>query len=80
MCACCGENMIEFLAIDHINGGGKQHRKEINNPGGKNFYVWLRVRNWPSGYRVLCHNCNQAIGAYGVCPHKKLLDTHYPVS
>src|SRR5262245_47553294 len=28
-CACCGETHIEFLGIDHINGGGHKHRKEI---------------------------------------------------
>ena len=29
-CACCGEKRTEFLAIDHINGGGIKHRKEID--------------------------------------------------
>jgi hypothetical protein len=77
LCACCGENIIEFLELDHTNGGGNAQRKLLKTKGGKNFYVWLRINNWPSGYRVLCSNCNQAIGACGSCPHQKLLDTHY---
>ena len=69
-CACCGENGYEFLAIDHINGGGAKQRKEL---GGQNpFYLWLRRNNYPSGFRILCHNCNQALGAYGYCPHNNL--------
>lgn len=27
VCACCGEKNIEFLTIDHIDGGGHTHRK-----------------------------------------------------
>ena len=30
-CTCCGEQTIQFLAIDHVNGGGRQHRKAIHN-------------------------------------------------
>lgn len=75
MCECCEEFRVEFLELDHINGGGQKHRKQLNNKGGKNFYVWLRTQGWPTGYRVLCSNCNQALGAYGYCPHHKLLDS-----
>src|SRR5438105_3181354 len=28
-CACCKEARLEFLVLDHINGGGRQHRKTI---------------------------------------------------
>ena len=66
-CACCGENHIEFLCIDHINGGGNKHFRQI---GMANFYYWLRRNNFPLGYRVLCHNCNISLGNYGYCPHK----------
>ena len=65
-CACCGESHVEFLAIDHINGGGGKHRKQINQP----FFRWLNKSNYPEGFRVLCHNCNMALGLYGKCPHK----------
>jgi hypothetical protein len=68
-CVCCGEGMLLFLALDHVNGGGHKHRKET---GGGGFYTWLRRHNYPTGFRVLCHNCNlgrQLNG--GVCPHQK---------
>jgi hypothetical protein len=66
-CKCCGEKHIEFLSIDHINGGGSKERKIY---GSKLAYSIIR-RGYPKGYRVLCHNCNQALGYYGYCPHKK---------
>lgn len=69
-CECCGEERIEFLAIDHINGGGRRHRKSLSG----NFYRWLKRNNFPEGFRVLCHNCNSALGFYGYCPHKQSKD------
>lgn len=69
-CACCGESMIEFLSIDHINGDGNNHRRSIRRKG-TGFYHWLRRNRFPKGFRVLCHNCNQAIGFMGYCPHKR---------
>lgn len=71
-CACCGEDKIEFLAIDHINGGGNKHRKQEGMGGGYFTYKWLRDNNYPKDFRVLCHNCNQSIGNYGYCPHGDL--------
>lgn len=66
-CKCCGESIYEFLCLDHIKGGGKNHRKER---GGTHFYHWLLVNGCPKGLQVLCHNCNMAKGFYGKCPHK----------
>lgn len=68
-CACCGEKMLHFLSLDHINGGGAKQRKET---GGGGFYTWLRRHNYPAGFQVLCHNCNlgrQING--GTCPHQE---------
>jgi hypothetical protein len=65
-CACCGVTVLEFLSIDHIKGGGTQHKKNIV---GSHLYVWLKRNKFPKGFRVLCHNCNQSYGAYGYCPH-----------
>jgi len=70
-CACCGEDEFEFLAIDHIEGGGNKHRQSGQFHPGIGFLTWLKKNNWPDGYRVLCHNCNSAIGYYGFCPHEK---------
>lgn len=67
-CACCGEARYEFLAIDHINGGGGKHRKEV---GTSKMERWLIRNGFPAGFRVLCHNCNQSLGHYGFCPHDK---------
>jgi len=64
-CICCGENNIDFLCIDHINGGGNKHRKKEKSYG----YSWFINNNFPSGYRVLCHNCNSSLGFYHYCPH-----------
>lgn len=69
-CACCGESIFEFLSLDHINGGGMKHRKEIAKVGSV-FYRWIKNHGFPPGYRILCHNCNQAIGNWGYCPHSR---------
>lgn len=69
-CACCHEKNIEFLSLDHTNGGGNKHRKEINR---RNINGWLIKNKFPEGFRVLCHNCNQSLGCYGYCPHGNLI-------
>lgn len=68
-CVCCGEDRFEFLTIDHINGGGGQHRKEVGS--GQKFYKWLKAQGFPQAeFQVLCANCNSAKGWYGYCPHQ----------
>jgi len=66
-CRCCGETIPEFLQIDHIDGKGAEHRKEVS---GTQLYQWLRRNNFPPGFQVLCANCNFAKGHYGKCPHE----------
>jgi len=56
------------LGIDHINGGGGKHRKELTIQG-ITIYIFLKRNNYPKEYQVLCHNCNLAKGFYGECPH-----------
>lgn len=69
ICACCGETEPNFLTIDHINNDGHLHRK--NTPGATNLYTHLRARGFPSGFQVLCMNCNFGKARNkGVCPHK----------
>lgn len=71
ICVCCGENNIKFLTIDHINGGGNRHRKQINRTGNK-FYEWLIKNDFPIGYQTLCYNCNCGKAHNGgICPHKE---------
>lgn len=64
-CVCCGEKQIEFLAIDHIENNGAEHRKTFKI----NIYDWLIKNNYPKGFQILCHNCNMAKAFYGKCPH-----------
>ena len=68
-CACCGETEMDFLAVDHINGGGNEHRKSI---GSGCLYWWIRRNGFPDGFQILCHNCNQSKGYYGICPHQRI--------
>lgn len=70
VCACCKENKMEFLVIDHENGGGNAHRKKLGRKTER-FFIWLIENKFPNGFRVLCHNCNFAISAYGECPHSE---------
>ena len=48
-CACCGNNCLTFLVIDHINGGGNKERKEnkLNSP--EKFHYFLAKRKFPTG-------------------------------
>jgi hypothetical protein len=68
-CVCCGENEPAFLSIDHIDGGGNQHKKEVGK--GAAFYRWLRDNSYPSGFQVLCMNCQFGKRINGVCPHQQ---------
>jgi hypothetical protein len=67
-CICCGETQIEFLSIDHVNGGGYKERKDRGIFG---LYQYIIKNNYPDRFRILCHNCNQSMGFYGYCPHNK---------
>ena len=69
-CACCGESEEAFLTLEHMNGDGSQHRKEVG--GGSNSYRDLKRRGWPQdGFCVLCMNCNWAKRRSGICPHQR---------
>lgn len=71
ICNCCGEKRLKCLTIDHINGGGNEHRREIKRRCGIRFYQWLKKNHFPEGFQVLCYNCNMGKQAnQGICPHK----------
>ena len=81
-CACCGEDNLIFLTIDHINNNGIEHRKAImpnapHSASGDVTYRWLKDNGYPEGFQCLCFNCNsgRAING-GICPHQvdKLAD------
>jgi hypothetical protein len=81
-CACCGESHLDFLSIDHLNGGGRQHLLKHRAKGDcRNLYSILKSEGFPAGYQVLCMNCNWAKGKFDLCPHQRdrLSGAHGPV-
>lgn len=64
-CSCCGEKGVDFLTIDHINGGGRKQSRQLG-VFGSNFYYWLVRHGCPTGYAVLCMNCNSSKWRNGV--------------
>ena len=59
-CVICGESRIGCLSIDHTDGGGNIHRRQLVGKramGSNNFYLWLKRQGYPNGYRTLCMNC-----------------------
>lgn len=53
-CELCGNIDMDVLSIDHINGGGRQHLREIKRTS---LTEWLITNKLPDGYRILCMNC-----------------------
>lgn len=64
-CACCGNEYLPHLTLDHVNGGGRAERAALG--GGANLYRLLRREGFPEGYQVLCFNCNAAKHFLGRC-------------
>ena len=57
-CVHCGFSDVRALSVDHINGGGVKHRRELSKgKTGINFYRWLKRHNYPEEYQTLCMNC-----------------------
>lgn len=72
-CACCGETEMVFLALDHVNEDGAEHRKSLaKGYAGRTYQVYSDVKKqgFPPTYQLLCHNCNIAKYRLGVCPHQ----------
>jgi hypothetical protein len=69
-CVCCGESAPQFLTIDHVNGGGLAHRKQMKCAS---IWYFLKKNNYPKdGYQLLCFNCNCARGSFGYCHQKEI--------
>lgn len=67
-CLCCGEAQPHFLDIDHENGGGRALCRDKQEP--VDLAPWLTKHSNPSGYRILCANCNRGRALNGgICPH-----------
>ena len=52
-CAKCGFSDIRALTVDHKNGGGCDHRKQIKKP----LNDWIAQHNFPEEFQILCMNC-----------------------
>jgi hypothetical protein len=75
-CTCCGETRWQFLTLQHSNGDGAAHRRELvgkhHRVGGAKFYRKLVAAGCPQdrGIVVLCANCHVAEDLHGGCPHR----------
>jgi hypothetical protein len=59
-CATCEYSKnINALELDHIEGNGNKNRKKFNKTGGWSYYRKLQTLEYPTGYQVLCSNCNK---------------------
>lgn len=56
-CSKCGISDLDVLTIDHINNDGGDLRRQGHDLT-KDIYVKLMREGYPSGYDVLCFNCN----------------------
>lgn len=68
-CACCSLDEFDALSLDHVEGGGSEHRRQLGG-GGSAIYTWLRDNDFPAGFQTLCRNCNKAKHTRGECPHQ----------
>lgn len=69
VCACCGEDELIFLTLNHLDGGGTQHRRQLP-PNGQATYEWASKNDFPPIFNVLCFNCNFATANGRACPHQ----------
>ena len=57
-CACCGEIDRRCLQIDHVNGGGRQERKQFKSPYSYLLFILKQIHLGSKDYQCLCANCN----------------------
>lgn len=72
-CAWCGESNPMYLCIDHVDGGGNEHRKKIS---AQALPRWLKLSDYPEGFQVLCWNHNYA-KSQGAIPLGEVNDDGY---
>ncbi len=75
-CACCGEDGMRFLTVDHIDGNGAEHRRtiargrKVKGMSGSGRVWWLKQNGFPKGFQILCANCNFSKRTNKYCPHQ----------
>lgn len=67
VCACPGCGVTENLEIDHLGGGGTEHRRRLGRRFSAAFYAWLIREGFPPGYQTLCGPCNRSKGTGPAC-------------
>jgi hypothetical protein len=72
ICACPGCEATEHLTIDHVTGGGGDHRKKLTSGdrGGLVLYRWLVNNGFPEGFQTLCRPCNASKRNTAACRRK----------
>src|SRR6266496_3442368 len=53
VCVCCGETQLAFLSLDHKNGGGTRHRRELGLRGS-GVWAWAKREGFPDMFQVMC--------------------------
>ena len=68
-CACpgCHVHHAELMTIDHINGDGGEHRRQLGR-STREFYKWLKRQGYPPEFQALCGSCNLAKSNRPHCP------------
>ena len=69
-CNCCRLNSdLAFLAVDHVAGKKQMDSEpELKKLGYSSKFQswvllrWLKRKNFPEGFQILCHSCNHAKG------------------
>lgn len=56
-CVRCGFDDPRALQVDHVNGGGSQHRKSLSHSWGSKFWE-AELSERRAAYQLLCANCN----------------------
>lgn len=73
-CEYCGETDFDILELDHKNGDGAKHRKELgytrDNINGAAMYRYAKKHNYPNIFRILCAGCNRSLGIRGYTPYE----------
>jgi hypothetical protein len=66
-CTCCGTT--DDLAIDHVNGDGKEQRIALFglNPVSGRMYRWIIEQGFPEGFQTMCRPCNTSKGVGSGC-------------
>lgn len=72
-CVCCGEDDPNTLELDHVNGDGGQHRREVGG-AGDGTYKWAIANGFPDRLQLLCGSCHRVKTRTGDCSYRRGLN------